>query len=138
MIVMQKHSPSDSSPGSAAGQSASTGVETLESTPKVTFIENDGAVHTVNAEIGSTVMEAALRNGVTSIVAECGGACACATCMVHVDDAWSKIVGPASVEEEEMLDTAFDVKPTSRLSCQIKVTAALDGLVVRTPAYQGR
>jgi 2Fe-2S ferredoxin len=55
-----------------------------------------------------------------------------------VDDAWTKIVGAASQEEEEMLDTAFDVKPTSRLSCQIKVTEALDGLVVHTPGYQGR
>ena len=106
--------------------------------PKITFIEHDGAARTVEAEIGATLMETALRHGVVGIVAECGGACACATCMVHVDDAWSKIVGPPSVEEEEMLDTAFDVKPTSRLSCQVKITAALDGLVVRTPAYQGR
>jgi 2Fe-2S ferredoxin len=106
--------------------------------PKITFIEHDGTARTVEAEIGSTLMETASRHGVVGIVAECGGACACATCMVHVDDAWSKIVGPASVEEEEMLDTAFDVKPTSRLSCQVKITAALDGLVVRTPAYQGR
>ncbi len=106
--------------------------------PKITFIEHDGAVHTVNAEIGSTVMETALRNGVGSIVAECGGGCTCATCLVHVDDAWSAIVGPPTEEEEEMLDSAFEVKPTSRLSCQIKVTEALDGLIVRTPAYQGR
>jgi ferredoxin, 2Fe-2S len=110
----------------------------LDSMPKITFIEHDGTTHTVEAEIGSTVMEAALQNGVTGIVAECGGACACATCLVHVDDAWSKIAGAASPEEEEMLDTAFDVKPTSRLACQIKVTEALDGLVVHTPSYQGR
>jgi ferredoxin, 2Fe-2S len=121
-----------------ASQSAPTDIETLDSMPKVTFIEHDGTSHTVAAEVGWTVMETALRNGVTGIVAECGGACACATCLVHVDDAWSKIVGPASSEEEEMLDTAFDLKPTSRLSCQIKVTEALDGLVVHTPAYQGR
>jgi len=57
---------------------------------------------------------------------------------VHVDEAWFAVVGPPSAEEEEMLDTAFEVKPTSRLSCQIKVTEALDGLIVRTPAYQGR
>ena len=106
--------------------------------PKITFVEHDGTLRTVDAEVGSTVMEAALRDGVTGIVAECGGGCACATCLVHVDDAWIKIVGAASQEEEEMLDTAFDVKPTSRLSCQIKVTEALDGLVVRTPGYQGR
>jgi len=106
--------------------------------PKITFIEHDGAVHTVEAEIGSTVMETALRNDVGGIVAECGGACTCATCVVHVDEAWSAIVGPPSAEEEDMLDFAFEVKPTSRLSCQIKVTEALDGLIVRTPAYQGR
>jgi 2Fe-2S ferredoxin len=106
--------------------------------PKITYIEHDGAVHTVEAEIGSTVMETALRNSIASIVAECGGGCTCATCMVYVDEAWATAVGPPSAEEEEMLDTAFEVKPTSRLSCQIKVTEALDGLIVRTPAYQGR
>src|ERR1700722_12116082 len=113
---MQKHHPSDSSPTSTASQLAPTDIETLESMPKVTFIEHDGAARTVEGEIGWTVMETALRNGGTGIVAECGGACACATCLVHVDDAWSKIVGAASSEEEEMLDTAFDLKPTSRLS----------------------
>jgi len=106
--------------------------------PKITFIEHDGTVHKVEADIGSTVMETALRNDVASIVAECGGSCTCATCLVHVDEAWSPIVGPPSAEEEEMLDSAFEVKPTSRLSCQIKVTEALDGLIVYTPAYQGR
>ena len=106
--------------------------------PTITYIEHDGTVHKVEAEIGSTVMETALRNSVASIVAECGGSCTCATCMVYVDDAWSAIVGPPSAEEEEQLDSAFEVKPSSRLSCQIKVTEALDGLVLRTPAYQGR
>jgi len=106
--------------------------------PKITFIEHDGTVHTVEAEIGSTVMETAQRNSVTSIVAECGGSCTCATCLVHVDEKWSEVVGKPSAEEEDMLDFAFEVKPTSRLSCQIKVTEALDGLVVHTPAYQGR
>src|SRR5471032_129769 len=106
--------------------------------PTITFIEHDGTVHKVEADIGSTVMETGLANNVTSIVAECGGSCTCATCLVHVGDACSPIVGPPSAEEEEMLDSAFEVKPTSRLSCQIKVTQELDGLVVRTPAYQGR
>lgn len=106
--------------------------------PKITFVEHDGTVHTVDAELGSTVMETALRNDVASIVAECGGGCTCATCLVHVDDAWSPIVGPPSADEEQMLDAAFEVKPTSRLCCQIKVTEELDGLIVHTPAYQGR
>jgi len=106
--------------------------------PKITFIEHDGAVHTVEAELGSTVMETALRNDVASIVAECGGSCTCATCLVHVDESWSDVVGGPSPEETDMLDAAFELKPTSRLSCQIKVTPELDGLVVHTPAYQGR
>ena len=106
--------------------------------PTITFIEHDGTVHKVEADISSTVMETGLANNVTSIVAECGGSCTCATCLVHVDEAWSAVVGPPSAEEEEMLDSAFEVKPTSRLSCQIKVTDSLDGLIVHTPAYQGR
>jgi 2Fe-2S ferredoxin len=105
---------------------------------KITFIEHDGTKHTVEGEIGSTVMETALRNQIGGIVAECGGACTCATCLVHVDEAWSERVGKPSPEEEDMLDFAFEVKETSRLSCQIKVTEALDGLIVNTPAYQGR
>jgi len=106
--------------------------------PKITFIEHDDTVHTVEAELGSTVMETAMKGGVTSIVAECGGACSCATCLVHVDEKWFPLVGPPSEQEEDMLDFAYEVKPTSRLSCQIKVTEALDGLIVRTPSYQGR
>ena len=106
--------------------------------PKITYIEHDGTVHTVEAEIGATVMETALKGGVTGIVAECGGSCTCATCMVYVDEAWTEKVGKRTDEEEDQLDFAFDVKPNSRLSCQIKVSEELDGLVVRTPAYQGR
>ena len=109
-----------------------------ETMPKITFIEHDGTVHTVEAELGSTVMETALKNGIAGIVAECGGGCTCATCLVHVDEKWFPIVGPPSEEENQMIDTAFEVTETSRLSCQIKVTEALDGLIVRTPSYQGR
>ena len=106
--------------------------------PKIIFIEHDGTRHETEGEIGSTVMETALKNGVTGIVAECGGSCSCATCHVYVDEAWFPKVGKPSPEEEEQLDNAYDVRPTSRLSCQIKVTEELDGLVVRTPSYQGR
>lgn len=105
--------------------------------PKITYTEHDGTVRTVEAEVGATVMETAIRNSVPGIVAECGGACSCATCHVHVDEAWSAKVGPPSPMEEDMLDFAFDVKPTSRLSCQIKVSDELDGLIVRTPSQQG-
>jgi 2Fe-2S ferredoxin len=106
--------------------------------PKITFIEHDGTARTVEGEIGSTVMETALKNDVPGIVAECGGSCTCATCLVHVDQAWADKVGTRSEEEEDQLDNAFDVRPTSRLSCQIVVTEELDGLVVHTPSYQGR
>lgn len=105
--------------------------------PRITYIEHDGTERTVDAEVGATVMETAIRNNVPGIVAECGGACSCATCHVHVDEAWKEKVGPPSAMEEDMLDFAFDVRPTSRLSCQIKVTEELDGLVVHTPEQQG-
>lgn len=104
---------------------------------KITFIEADGTAHETDAELGSTVMETAIRNGVPGIVAECGGACTCATCHVYVDDAWTEVVGGPSVMEEDMLDFAFDVRPTSRLSCQIKIRDAVDGLVVHVPSRQG-
>lgn len=106
--------------------------------PKITYIDHDGTSRTVDGEVGATVMEVALKNDIGGIVAECGGSCTCATCLVHVDEAWMEKVGTRSEEEEDQLDFAFDVRPNSRLSCQIKVTDALDGLVVRTPSYQGR
>ena len=83
-----------------------------------------------------TVMEAAKKNLITGIEAECGGACACATCHVYVDPEWQAKTGKPESMEEDMLDFAFDVRAESRLSCQIKVTDALDGLVVRIPAKQ--
>lgn len=104
---------------------------------KITFIDADGSERTAEGEVGSTVMETALKNDVPGIEAECGGACACATCHVYVDDAWAAAVGPPSTMEEDMLDFASDVRPTSRLSCQIRVRDELDGLIVRTPPRQG-
>ena len=104
---------------------------------KITFIEQSGDKRTVEAEPGSTVMEAAIRNDIAGIEAECGGACSCATCHVYVDEAWTEAVGGPAPMEEDMLDFAYDVRPNSRLSCQIKVTPALDGLVVTTPERQG-
>jgi 2Fe-2S ferredoxin len=81
-------------------------------------------------------MEAAKQNLIPGIEAECGGACACATCHVYVEDAWREKVGAPAEMEEDMLDFAFDVRDESRLSCQIKVTAELDGLVVQVPEKQ--
>ena len=104
---------------------------------KLTIIAHDGTRFDVDAENGSTVMENAIRNAVPGIEAECGGACACATCHVYVDDAWTALVGEPEAMEEDMLDFAYDVRPSSRLSCQIKVRAELDGLVVSVPERQG-
>ena len=104
---------------------------------KVTFVEPDGERIETEAQTGSTVMETAVINGVPGIIGECGGACTCATCHVYVDEAWTEQVGPPSNMEEDMLDFAFDVKPTSRLGCQIKIKDALDGLVLHVPSRQG-
>lgn len=104
--------------------------------PKVTVIAFDGTRFDLDAEVGSTVMENAVKNSVPGIEAECGGACACATCHVYVDEAWTEKVGKPDVMEEDMLDFAFEPKPESRLSCQIKMTDELDGLVVRVPEEQ--
>jgi 2Fe-2S ferredoxin len=103
---------------------------------KITYIDVSGTARTVEAEVGSTVMESAIKNSVPGIEAECGGACACSTCHVYVDEAWTAKTGTPAPMEEDMLDFAFEVKPNSRLSCQIKVTDELDGLVVRTPERQ--
>jgi ferredoxin, 2Fe-2S len=104
--------------------------------PKLTIIAYDGTPFEIDAQTGSTVMENAVRNSVPGIEAECGGACACATCHVYVDDAWTETVGPPETMEEDMLDFAFEVRPTSRLSCQIKMAPALDGVIVRVPEKQ--
>ncbi|MDD9909787.1 MAG: 2Fe-2S iron-sulfur cluster-binding protein [Ahrensia sp.] len=103
---------------------------------KITYITHDGTQHAVDAPNGSTVMENAIKNAVPGIEAECGGACACATCHVYVDEAWTQKTGEPEAMEEDMLDFAYEVQPNSRLSCQIKVTDELDGLVVRVPERQ--
>ena len=103
---------------------------------KITFIDHQGTARIVEGDIGSTVMETAIKNNVPGIEAECGGACACATCHVHIDAAWEAAVGRPTPMEEDMLDFGYDVRSNSRLSCQIKVVEALDGLVVHTPERQ--
>ena len=103
---------------------------------RVTYIEHDGREHVVEVKNGLSVMEGAIRNNVPGIDADCGGACACATCHVYVDEAWREKTGEPSAMEESMLDFADEVQPNSRLSCQIRVTDALDGLVVRLPENQ--
>ena len=103
---------------------------------RINFVDHTGETRTIDVENGATVMEAAIRNAVPGIEAECGGACACATCHVYVDEAWREKTGKPSAMEESMLDFADNVEPNSRLSCQIKVTDELDGLVVTTPERQ--
>lgn len=95
--------------------------------PKLTIVAFDGTRFDLDVDQGSTVMENAVRNSVPGIEAECGGACACATCHVYVDEEWTEKVGQPEAMEEDMLDFAFDVRPTSRLSCQIRMKAVYDG-----------
>ena len=104
--------------------------------PKITYIEFDGTEHTADVRPGLSVMEGAVRNNIPGIDADCGGACACATCHVYVDEAWRAKTGTASTMEESMLDFAQNVNPNSRLSCQIKVKDELSGLIVRMPESQ--
>ena len=103
---------------------------------KITYIEHDGTEHVVDVKNGLTVMEGAVKNNIPGIDADCGGACACATCHVYVDDEWLAKTGSKSAMEESMLDFAEGVEANSRLSCQIKVSDELDGLVVRMPESQ--
>ncbi|MEN3931441.1 2Fe-2S iron-sulfur cluster-binding protein [Microvirga sp. W0021] len=104
---------------------------------EITFVDHAGTARSVNAEEGSTIMETALKNDIPGIDGECGGACSCATCHVYIPEEWQSAVGEPSPMEEDMLDFASDVRPNSRLSCQIKVRPELDGLVVNTPVRQG-
>jgi ferredoxin, 2Fe-2S len=103
---------------------------------KIVYIEHDGTEHAVDVLPGYSVMEGALRNNIPGIDADCGGACACATCHIYVDYNWVDRVGAPTEMEEAMLEFADNISPSSRLSCQIKVTDALDGLVVRMPESQ--
>ncbi len=103
---------------------------------KITYIEHSGTEHTIEVKTGQSVMEGAVKHNIPGIDADCGGACACATCHVYVDEAWTDKTGEASVMEQSMLDFANDLQANSRLSCQIIVKDDLDGLIVRMPADQ--
>ena len=103
---------------------------------KVTFIQHDGAQQQVQAEVGYSLMEVAINNGIAGIDGDCGGCCACATCHVYVDEAWSSMVGQKGEMESDMLEQAADVDHRSRLACQIKIDQELDGLTVHLPESQ--
>lgn len=103
---------------------------------RIIFTAHDGNTHEVPLDEGLSLMQIATDNGVPGIDGDCGGACACGTCHVIVDPAWVALTGPRGSDEEQMLGMSPERAPTSRLACQIKVTAALDGLVVRLPEFQ--
>jgi 2Fe-2S ferredoxin len=103
---------------------------------KITFIQHNGTESTVDGVTGMSVMEAAVKNQIPGIDADCGGACACATCHVYVEPEWMGKAGSRNAMEEDMLDFAFDVRENSRLSCQIKISDGLDGLRVKVPEKQ--
>ena len=104
--------------------------------PKVIYVVADGTEHPVELPVGHSVMEGAVKNRIEGIDADCGGACACATCHVYVDPAWLAKLPPKTDMEDAMLDFALVTAPNSRLSCQLRVTPELDGLIVRMPVSQ--
>lgn len=103
---------------------------------KITYVDHEGTERVVEATNGESVMETAIKNSIPGIDADCGGACACATCHVYVDEAFFEKVGAPEDMEQSMLDFAENVKSTSRLCCQISVSEAIDGLRVTTPESQ--
>ena len=104
--------------------------------PKITYIEHNGKSHTIEIPKELSVMEGALQNNIPGIDADCGGACACATCHVYVDEKWFDKLQKKEDAEQDMLDMAFEPKKFSRLACQITATDELDGLVVKVPSKQ--
>jgi 2Fe-2S ferredoxin len=104
--------------------------------PVVTYIEYDGTEHSVSVDAGKTLMEGAVQHGIDGIVAECGGACACATCHCYIDDEWAEKLGAMDAMEEAMLDAVLEPGPNSRLACQVQITGDLEGLKVRLPESQ--
>ena len=104
---------------------------------KITYIEHIGKSHVIDVSDGLSIMEGAVENNIPGITAECGGACACATCHVYVDEKWLSKLQKKENAEEDMLDMAFEPNKFSRLACQITVAEDLDGLVVKMPSKQG-
>jgi ferredoxin, 2Fe-2S len=104
--------------------------------PKITFIEPNGAERTVEAEVGQSVMQAAVSNAVNGIFADCGGCCACATCQVEADPAWRDKLAPMEEGERSMLEGVAPADAPRRLSCQVVFQADMDGIVFRIPESQ--
>jgi len=106
--------------------------------PRIVFTEPGGSRREIDAPVGITLMEAARQHAVQGVIAQCGGACACATCHVYIDRAWLARLDACEEMEEAMLETAWQPRDNSRLSCQIHVTADLDGMQVTVPQRQGQ
>jgi ferredoxin, 2Fe-2S len=104
--------------------------------PTIVFIEHNGEKREVQAEAGRSVMQAAVENAVPGIVADCGGSCSCGTCHGFIDPAWLEMIPPAGTAEAAMLEGLLELKANSRLTCQIAVTADIDGMIVRLPKSQ--
>jgi 2Fe-2S ferredoxin len=104
--------------------------------PNVVFIADDGTQHSLNLGIGTSVMQGAVSNDIPGIIGECGGAAACATCRVHIEPDWAKLLPPPEPFEAAMLEDYGNESGDLRLACQIRITIALDGLTVRIPASQ--
>lgn len=100
------------------------------------FIQADGEQVSVSVPDGQSVMDAAIENDIPGILGECGGSCACATCHVYIDEAWTDVVGPPGKIEKDMLEFAIDTKVGSRLGCRVKMSPELKGLIVRVPERQ--
>ena len=103
---------------------------------KITYHTHDNKTHTIDVQKGLTVMEGAVQNDIPGIDADCGGGCACATCMIFVDIEWKEKINPMSEEEESMIDFHEYKNENSRLSCQIPVTAEMDGMILKLPESQ--
>jgi len=104
--------------------------------PQITFINAQGERKVVDAAVGDTLMQAALGGGVDGVAAECGGCLSCATCHTYISDEWADRLPAASEDEKVMIDCAMDVRPTSRLSCQVAITEDMEGLEVEIPESQ--
>ena len=104
--------------------------------PQIHFVAHDGSEYDVEVEAGFSIMEGALNNGIEGIAADCGGACSCATCHVYIDPEWFDLLPPITGVEKDMLDCVPELRDTSRLACQVTMTAALDGIKVEIPEEQ--
>lgn len=104
--------------------------------PKITYIDHEGTSRDIEGKVGASIMETAVQNMIPGIDADCGGACACATCHVYVDETWLGKLPEKDDMEDSMLDFAEDVRDNSRLSCQLIISDKLDGIVVTTPEVQ--